>query len=611
MVHRLSEMRDPRVLFLLRAALHLPEEAVVLAAIEGLDTMRAAVAIPWLEELAQCGSTKMIRQEAGRVAGHLTMRSSVPGAAAIREMPSLAEAQWPLHSCWLTIIDGVGGQVAFVTRKRPDGRLAMVDIMFTDHEGLKDCFGTDMMEPEEFHEMLCELGNGGITAVEVSLERCRQVVEQAYDRTLAVGRQLPLEYFAWVDMLSGEDSRSMEEWPVEEVDIAAYPELVGQSIHLLTLEEMSTWSLSPEEVHALAGRNHRLFSRPRVFRPGILRMLRQGVKSAVAEDRRSLLANRLRRQAWLLAQIYAEEEVWQWAMAASAGLSQGRVASDRHPLLLGMMAAGFDDLLGTEFLPEMMDLEKEAWVSLVQGTSAAPTAPQSALSEWAKLCSFLQEVGLEIPADLTNLASTHEPGFLTEGLGPVQGPLCELNRLESVFGEEIEDDLFDTGGLNWRRLREELGLIPSTRMKSPALQEIEAGFVNGMEMGDCSPMMIARARQLWDDYVLLTGGQVGPLRKPQSWAAGTDYLVRLLYFDWKTQAEVGDSYGVSAATVSQRFRTLHGRLGVWTFAYPFDKELQIMVELEGWSQLNPEEIGQRLSEHTAQAARVREVEAQE
>jgi hypothetical protein len=600
MLRRLAEMGDPRALFPLRAALHMPEEAVVLAAIEGLETLRAAVAIPWLDEVARYGSTEMVRQEAGRVAGHLTMRSSVPGADVIHELPPLAESQWPLHSCWLTVIDGAGGQVVFVARERPDGHLALADMMFTDHEGLKDCFGADMMAQEEFEALLHDLGSEGITAVQVSLERSRDVVERAYRKALAVGRQLPLEYFAWGALLAGEDPRPIEEWPVEEVDTTAHPELVGHSIRLLSLVEMASWFFNPEEIQALAEQHRHLLWRPHISRPRLLRMLRQGVESVVDEERRSLLGDRMRRQAWLLSQIYADEEVWQWAMSATASLENREVPLDQHPLLLGMVAASLDNLLGTELADEMLGWDEESWLGIVQATPVPPAVAQPVLSEWTKLCAFLQHADVRIPTGLSGLASADMPRSVLRGFGPMQAALRALNWLESVFDEEIGDYHYDAEGLDWRRLREELGLVPSTAMKSSALQEIEADLLESLESEGCSPAMIARARQLWDDYVLLNQGQVRPMRKPESWAAGMEYLVRLLHFDWNTQEEVGDAYGVSVATVSKRYHALHEELGVRIFSYPSHKDWQVAAELEGWSHLSPEEIAERLFDRFAE-----------
>jgi len=583
---RLVSTQDPRVLRPLHAALHMPRETVVLAAIEGLDRLRAAVAIPWLEKLARYGATDTIRREAGKVAGHLTMRASVPGVEVIRELPPLADAQWPLYSCWLSIIDGAGAQIALIARRRADGYLVTADMMLTDQEGLKDCLGADMIPEEEFKEMIAELAQEGLTAVGVTLDRCREVVERGYEQALKLGRQLPLDFFAWEGMLEGDDPRSVPEWPVKEVDIAAHPEILAHSIELLELKEMGSWFFNPDEIQAFAERPRRHFLGFGWPRSRMLRMLRQGVESVVDDARRALLRDRLRCQAWLLAQIYEEDNIWQWAMAASAGLGEEGVPSRNHPLLLGMMAASLDNLLGTTLLGELLEWEEEAWLKVL--TAPAPAELQEVPSEWAKLRTFLQDTELKLPADFdgSKLFEADDPKPLLEDTDYARQILRLLNWLESIFDEEINDRFFESGELDWQELRHELGLTPTPEMKSPTLQEIEESLVAGMQVLSCSSTMISRARRLWDDYVLITQGQIRPLNKPKSWAAGMTYLVLLLYFGEGTQSEIGELYGVSGTTVSTRYYTLRRKLGVELFPNPLSKHrlaLESLIDLDQMS----------------------------
>ena len=594
MILRLAELGDPRALHLLRVALYMSEETVVLAAIEGLNILRAAVAIPWLEDMALYGPTDLIRQEAGKVAGHLIMRSSISGADMIRQMPPLTDAEWPLHSCWLTTIDGAGGQIAFAVRQRPNGYLVIADIMFNDHEGIKDSFGADMMAEEEFEEILDTVISEGITPVQVSLAHCREAVERAYRQTITIGRQLPMEHFAWEGLLAGEDSQPVEEYSVTAVDITLHPELLIDSIDSLTLEEMESWFFNPEEIQSFANRHYHTLSKPHLSRTRIQLILRQGVETVVDEKRRTLLRDRLLRQAWLLAQVYAEEKVWQWAMAAAAGLGETGVPSGQHPLLIAMMAASLDNMLDTELLSDLLQWEEEVWLNIMHGTASSTTrhTPQS---EWAKLCTFLEETRIGVPGDFPILGSATNPPTQVENIARARSTLRTLNWLESVFDDVVDDHLAEFDGLDWRLLRQELGLIPAPEMKSLILQEIEEELVAEMDISGCPPAIITRARQLWDDYILITQGQVTPLRKPESWAAGVEYLVHSLYFEWQTQQEVGELYDVSGATVSKRYRTLQHALGVESFPYAFDKHWQAIMKLEGWDQISAREMDQHLA----------------
>jgi len=66
--------------------------------------------------------------------------------------------------------------------------------------------------------------------------------------------------------------------------------------------------------------------------------IQQGLEAVMDKEHRHLWRERLRCQAWVLAQLYEDEEVWQWAMAAAAALEDdGGVPWHEHPLLYAMM----------------------------------------------------------------------------------------------------------------------------------------------------------------------------------------------------------------------------------------------------------------------------------
>ena len=219
-IEDLTELGDQRACLLLQALLQTDDEDVILAAIEGLERLQDITAIPLLEELSDYGPGEKVRREARRVVGRLTMRASVIKGP-IKKKPS----ELPLHRCLLTTIDGNGTQMVFVTRQRSDGYLKMMNTMFNDHEGIKDCMGAEMMDEGSLEEMLEAMELSGISAVDVKLERCRQVLEEAHQVTLKAGRRLPPQYVAWAGFLEGEDRRDVGQTELHEVDLAAQPEL--------------------------------------------------------------------------------------------------------------------------------------------------------------------------------------------------------------------------------------------------------------------------------------------------------------------------------------------------------------------------------------------------
>jgi len=333
-IEDLTELGDQRACLLLQALLQTDDEDVILAAIEGLERLQDITAIPLLEELSDYGPGEKVRREARRVVGRLTMRASVIKGP-IKKKPS----ELPLHRCLLTTIDGNGTQMVFVTRQRSDGYLKMMNTMFNDHEGIKDCMGAEMMDEGSLEEMLEAMELSGISAVDVKLERCRQVLEEAHQVTLKAGRRLPPQYVAWAGFLEGEDRRDVGQTEPHEVDLAAQPELFEYCDELLELDEFESWFFNPGE-----WKGHRKAYRALEQARGKDsdqkwdEAIQQGLEAIMDDEHRRLWRERLRRQAWVLAQLYDDKEVWQWAMAAAMALEHDAgVPLHEHPLLYAMM----------------------------------------------------------------------------------------------------------------------------------------------------------------------------------------------------------------------------------------------------------------------------------
>ena len=335
LIEDLTELGDRRARLLLQALLQADDEEVVLAAIEGLDRLQDTTAIPLLEELAHYGSGKKVQREARRVIGRLTMRASVKKESVKKARPS----ELPVHRCLLSTIDGNGTQMVVVTRQRPDGSFKLMNTMFNDHEGIKDCVGADMMDEDSLEEMLEMMELSGISAVDGKLDRCRQILEKARQVTLKAGRRPPPQYVAWASFLEGKDGRDIEETELQEVDLAAQPELLEYCDELLELDEFESWFFNPEEWKG-HGKAYRSLEQARGKDSDQKwdEAIQQGLEAVMDDDHRRLLRERLRRQAWVLAHLYEDEEVWQWAMAAAAALEDDAgVPLHKHPLLYAMM----------------------------------------------------------------------------------------------------------------------------------------------------------------------------------------------------------------------------------------------------------------------------------
>ncbi|GAG21807.1 unnamed protein product, partial [marine sediment metagenome] len=159
-------------------------------------------------------------------------------------------------------------------------------------------------------------------------------------------RRLPPAFIAWQGWLEGEDSRSIEEFPLPSLEPSRQAELLAECTELLEMDEFDYWFFNPDEVASFVPRYRKLLRQGQAERgqTPFETLLDRAIKSLIDEEYQHLLANRLRRQAWLLAQLYEDEEVSSWALVAATALEEGVVV--KHPLLREMMDRSFLNAIG-------------------------------------------------------------------------------------------------------------------------------------------------------------------------------------------------------------------------------------------------------------------------
>jgi hypothetical protein len=230
-----------------------------------------------------------------------------------------------------------------LAREQPDGYWRIFDVMFNDHEGIKDAFSiiTDEIELEEMMSTFdCS------DFVDIRLERCRAEIARAYQVTLEACRRLPARFVVWQGLLEGEDHRQLEEFPLPTLKSSEEAELLEDCSELMELDEFSYWFCNPDQVADFTPRYEELLrqGQARLGKAAYDALVGQAIDFIADETYRRLLADRLRRQAWLLAQLYDDEVVAQWALAAAAALDAGVLSE--HPLLRQMIDSSFRNATG-------------------------------------------------------------------------------------------------------------------------------------------------------------------------------------------------------------------------------------------------------------------------
>ncbi|GEM_PF-6410794 len=159
--------------------------------------------------------------------------------------------------------------------------------------------------------------------------------------------------------------------------------------------------------------------------------------------------------------------------------------------------------------------------------------------------------------------------------GRVPERLRFLNALESRFDELVAKELGQP--LDWWQVRRELEIPSPTTHPWWSVAHLSARALYRRELGIAE---IERMERLWGDFVLIVGEEVPALHHVEGWLAGLEYLVRRLAFVAPTrQAAIGRFYGVSASTVSLRYRVLVDTLGVVIFDHPARKRLHALRAL--------------------------------
>jgi DNA-binding Lrp family transcriptional regulator len=337
----LTPLADRRLLLMLTALLHHEHDEVIVAAIDAIERIKEPATIPLLEERAQYDSSWQVRHAAENAALRLGIRVGAPDEKQIP--PWIAPSPLPLTHCLLCTIDGSGGQVLFVAREQPDGDLQILDLMFNDHEGIKECFSA-VVDEDELDEMTDSFGSAEF--VDIGLERGRAEVARAYQVTLDAGRRLPPAFITWRGWIEGEDSRQVEEFPLPTLEPSRQAELLAECAELVELEEFDFWFFNPDEVAPFLPRYRKLLEEGQTNRgqASFETLLDEAIEAIVDSNHRRILPDRLRRQAWLLAQLYEEKQVSLWALAAAAALEEDVIIE--HPLLRGMMDFSFINAVG-------------------------------------------------------------------------------------------------------------------------------------------------------------------------------------------------------------------------------------------------------------------------
>jgi hypothetical protein len=327
----------------------------VIEALEQLGPTASIQAIPALNHLIATSSNRQLKQAARATLGRLTMQTA-PGM----EDATLTEArqQFPPYEARVSFVDGSGTQLMMLSWKRPDGLLKIVNVLYQDAWGIKDCYGLDEMDIEHWNGLVASMNEKSFGCFAVPFAYVRSLIAEARAVGKRTRHKLPIAYFIWRPLI---ESESPDETPTHIATTLPAQTLDTETLalaqhgeELYALNEFVSWMYEPLQAiepfmnrfwasQALtelrpkrtskAGRK----GKPKAQRIELDTLLDEALSTVVDDSWRLLYETRLRRQAQLFQLTHREQEA-RLVLATAAMLHpNSHIAPQEQPFLRLMM----------------------------------------------------------------------------------------------------------------------------------------------------------------------------------------------------------------------------------------------------------------------------------
>jgi hypothetical protein len=200
-INWLGNSNDPRAANLLVPLLENQSGKVVEAVIEALEQLGPIAinqTIPALNHMLATTSNRQAKQLARTVLGRLTMQSMLGSEDAA--MMEVRLQQLPPFQARVSPLDGSGTQLIMLSWLRPDGLVKGVNVLFQDQKGIKDCYGVDEMDAEQWQSLVHDLDEQGFNSFIVPFDFARALIVDARALNRRTRTKLPIAYSIWRPM---------------------------------------------------------------------------------------------------------------------------------------------------------------------------------------------------------------------------------------------------------------------------------------------------------------------------------------------------------------------------------------------------------------------------
>ncbi|MBI3743417.1 MAG: HEAT repeat domain-containing protein [Chloroflexi bacterium] len=342
MIAELGSTRDARALALLLPLLYSKRAPTVSAAVEAIEALGSPEAARVLEERSKADPTPRIRIRARAAYGRVLMRAN-PLWAEDRPPVRPEATRLPIDRACVSLIDQNGDQAIIVSRRRADGHLKVFTALVSDVDGIKQCFGVDMMNDTELGEIVDEIVRQGLAPVEVGIGHCSVTLNAALDVTLGQRRRPPIELLVWRTLLEMTDEAATA-LPETDTSDEVFAELMPQTGALLATPEFRQWYFGAGLVWPYVDEWSQATLEQQRGDEGqrtLAQLVDLACRDLIDADERDRLISRLERQAALL-QRMGKIDASRLAAVAARGLDVVEcIPLEMHPFVRAMVLSSF------------------------------------------------------------------------------------------------------------------------------------------------------------------------------------------------------------------------------------------------------------------------------
>jgi len=325
----------------------------VIEALEQLGPIASEQAIPALNHLLATSSNRQLKQAARATLGRLTMQAA-PGM----EDTAMTEAlqQLPLYEARVSFVDGSGSQLMMLSWQRPDGLLKILNVFYQDSVGIKDCYGLDEMNIEQWNGLVASMNEKSFGCFVVPFAYARSLIAEARAVNKRTRHKLPTAYFVWRPLIESDvpDEQPIPTMLPAQTHDADTLALAQHGDELYVLNEFVSWMYEPlsaiepymnrfwetqqaPELRPKRGAKAGRKTKPKTQRVQLDALLDEALTAVIDDAWRLRYEIRLRRQAQLFMLTQREQES-RLALATAAMLHPAsHIVAQEQPFLRFMM----------------------------------------------------------------------------------------------------------------------------------------------------------------------------------------------------------------------------------------------------------------------------------